>query len=241
MRQTAIIFLGLAAMALGQTGRVTGTVTDDSGAPVAGALVTASLQSAAPQGTKGPGGLPLFMPFPPKALSGATGDFEIDGLPAGTFRLCVEKAESSLLNPCLWVDRPASVEVSAAATASGVTVVAPRGTLLTVQILDAKGLLANPANNSDVRVGTSNGKMAFIPARVSGRDTRGTTMAVVVPRGQAALISVSSATYALADDTGKVFGVGQTDVPVSSAAVVAAASASATAPAVVTVQVMGRK
>lgn len=240
MRQTAVIFFGLAAMALGQTGRVTGTVTDDSGAPVAGALVTASLQSAAPQGTKGPGGLPLFMPFPPKALSGATGDFEIDGLPAGTFRLCVEKAESSLLNPCLWVDRPASVEVSPAATASGVTVVAPRGTLLTVQILDVKGLLANPANN-DLRVGTSNGRMAFIPARVSGRDATGRTMAIVVQPGLPATILISSTAFALADDKGNALGPGVTQIPVPSGTVVTAASASATAPPVVTVQVTGKK
>jgi hypothetical protein len=59
-------------------------------------------------------------------------------------------------------------------------------------------------------------------------------MSLAVPPGQPVNIALSSATFALADNTGKVFGAGETQIPVPSTAVLAAASASATAPPVVT-------
>jgi hypothetical protein len=85
-----IALLALAAMTFGQTGRITGTVTDDSGVPVACAFVTASLGTGLPPGTPSPGGLPLF----PKTPSGAKGDFEIDGLPAAPTRCVWKRGEA---------------------------------------------------------------------------------------------------------------------------------------------------
>jgi hypothetical protein len=64
-------------------------------------------------------------------------------------------------------------------------------------------------------------------------------MSLAVPRSRSVNIALSSATFALADSTGKAFGAGQTQIPVPSATVVAAASASASP--VVTVRVTGMR
>lgn len=240
MRQVLIVFFALAAIAFGQTGRITGTVTDDSGGPVAGALVTASLRSAVPPGTSGLGGLRLVMPFPPKTPSAAKGDSEIDGLLAGTYTLCVEKPESSMLNPCLWLDKPVNVNVAAGATVSSVSVVEPKGIILTVRVQDTKGVLSsNPA--ADLRIGAYNTKSHLVPARVSGRDGTGKTMAIVVPPGQAVNLPVSSAAFALADDKGKALTAAETQVPVGGDVVTRAATVPGAASPAFTVQVTGAK
>lgn len=200
MRHTIILLCAFATTALGQTGRITGTIVDDSGTPIQGARVAASLWSSAKPISFVPGRPPAFMPVPAKALSGSKGEFQVEGLFAGTYYVCVEKPEGAILNPCLWADPPASVDVAEGATTSGVSVAAAKGVTINVRVHDEKGLLsANPAKD-DVRVGIS--RRTFIPGRISGRDPAGRTMSVIVPRGQAASISVSSSAFALADDKG---------------------------------------
>jgi hypothetical protein len=238
MTQLTGIFLLGAALALCQAGRITGTVTDDSGAPIAGAIVTAGLRVAVVPGTTGPGGLPL--PYPPIGPTDDKGAFEIDNLPAGTFALCVDKFETAVLNPCWWKDQPVMTKVAAGAAVSGVSVVAPTGVIITVRVQDAKGLLSNLAND-DVRVGTYHGKSSFIPALVSGRDATGKTMTLAVLPGQALKLALSSSTYALADDKGNALGAGETQIPVAASALPSTSIASLTAPPVLTVQVTGKK
>jgi hypothetical protein len=227
MKQIAMIFFACAVAGLAQTGRITGTVTDDSGTPIVGALVMASLRSSPAPLTLVPGRPPFFMPVMANAAAGPKGEFQIDGLLVGTYAVCVENPERAFLNPCLWTDKPVTVDLAAGAAVSGVSVVAPKGVIVTVRVQDSQGLLAaNPAND-DVRIGTYHGKSPFIPARVSSRNATGKTMSLAVPGGQSMIVAVSSTTFALADNTGKAFGPGEIQIPVPSTAVVAAASASA--------------
>lgn len=237
MRQTTFLFFVLTATVSGQTGAVTGTVTDDTGSPIAGATVSAALRPPVPAGTHGPGGLPSFIPFPPKAPTSANGSFEIDGLPAGTYALCVDKLGSAVLNPCVWNDQPVLTTLAAGGTATGVSVVAPRGVVITIRVLDPKQLLIGDPRSDDVRIGTFHDSSSFIPALNSGGDMKGKTMSLVVPAGQPLNISVSSATHALADASGSPLGNGVTQIAVPSAAVANAGSAT---PAV-TIQVSGTK
>ena len=237
MTQLTAIFLLGAALALCQTGRITGTVTDDRGAPIAGAIVTAGLRAAVVPGTTGPKGLPL--PYPANGPTDDKGSFEIDNLPAGTFALCVDKFETAVLNPCWWKDQPVMTKVAAGATASGVSVVAPTGIVISVRVQDSQGLLTNLAND-DVRVGTYHGKSSFIPALVSSRDPNGKTVVLAVLPGQALSLAVSSSNYALADANGNVLGPGETQIPVAASALPGTASAAGAAP-VLTVQVTGTK
>ena len=143
-----------------------------------------------------------FMPVPAKDISGSKGEFEVSGLLAGKYRICVEKREAAILNPCLWADSPLIVDVGEGAAVRGVSAMAARGVTISVRVQDAKGLLrANPAKD-DVRVGTFHRASPFIPGIVSDRDPAGKTMSVIVPRGQAASVSVSSASFDLADAGG---------------------------------------
>ncbi len=239
MRQITILLFALAATALGQTGRITGTVVDDAGAAISGASVTAALWSTPQPIQLVPGKPPAFMPVPANALTGSKGEFQIEGLLTGKYHVCVEKPEAAMLNPCLWADAPVRVDVTTGATFSGVSVVAAKGVTVNVRVQDAKGLLmANPALD-DVRVGTFHRVSPFIPGQVSDRDPAGRTMSVIVPRGQAASISVSSASFALADEKG--VPLASTEIPVSAAAVGNAAVAVGAATPAVTVQITGPK
>ena len=239
MKQTAITFLAVAAMAIGQTGRISGTVIDDSGAPIAGATVTAGLWGSVPPGTRGPGGLPSFLPFPPKAPTGADGSFEIDALAPATYGLCVDKLGSAVLNPCLWGDQPVLRTLTAGGAVTGVSLVARKGVFLTIRVLDPNELLVRNPKSDDVRIGTYQGNSRFIPALVSGGDMKGKTMSLLVPAGQPVNISVSSATYALADATGKALGTGMAQIPVPSTALASATDKVSATPAV-TIQVTGK-
>ena len=237
MKKLAVVFLGVTMGALAQTGRITGTVTDDSGAAVAGAAVRASLRSSVSPGVTGPGGAPPFFPFPPVAASTATGGFEIDNLPAGKYTLCVEKPESTLLDPCLWTV-PVTLDVKAGATASGVSVVMSQGVELSILVQDGQGLLANAAAD-DVRVGTSYGRSTFIPAMVYARDATGKTMKLVVPPGLPLNLKVTSASFTLADAKGNALGAGG-QIPVAGPPAAAAGIAAPVGgPPAITVQVTG--
>ncbi|HPT28807.1 MAG TPA: carboxypeptidase-like regulatory domain-containing protein [Bryobacteraceae bacterium] len=222
MKQIIFLLCAFAASALGQTGRITGAVVDDSGTPIQGARVAASLWSSAKPVPFVAGRPPAFMPVPASALTGSKGEFEVSGLHAGKYYVCVEKPEAAILNPCLWADPPASVDVGEGAAVSGISVVAANGVTLNIRVQDAKGLLgANPASD-DVRVGTSHRRSPFIPGIVSGRDPAGKVMSVIVPRGQAATVSVSSASFALSDERGAALAGTEISVP---AEVVASAGA----------------
>lgn len=234
MKQTIVLLCMFAAVAFGQNGRITGTVVDDSGVPIVGASVTASLWSSVKPVPFVPGRPPAFMPIRASAPTGAKGEFEVSGLVAGKYYVCVEKREDAILNPCLWADPPVGADVGEDATVSGVSVVAARGVILHVRVQDAKGLLrVNPAFD-DVRVGTFHRKSPFIPGIVSGRDPAGKVMSVIVPRGQDATITVASEAFVLADEKGEALASTEIAVP---AAVVARGDA---APAV-TVHVTSAK
>lgn len=239
MKKIAIASCTLAVMALGQSGRITGVVTDDTGAPVGGAIVSAALRTGATPGTRGPGGLPSFMPFPPKAPTSGDGTFEIDALPAGTYALCVDKLGSALLNPCLWTSQPVLATLTAGGSAQGVSVVAPKGVFLTIRVLDPKkSLIRNPISD-DVHIGTYHGNSPFIPALVSGWDMKGKTMSLAVLPGQPVNLTVSSSAYALADANGISLGSGVAQIAVPAAVLASATSTLSPTPAV-TIQVTGK-
>ena len=113
-----------------------------------------------------------------------------------------EKRGSSMLNPCLWLDKPVNVNVAVGATVTGVSVVEPKGVILMVRVQDTKGVLSSDPAADDLRIGPYNTKSHFVPARVSGRDGTGKTIAIAVPPGQAVNLSVPSAAFTLAGDKG---------------------------------------
>jgi hypothetical protein len=137
------------------------------------------------------------VPFAANGLSGGNGQFEIDGLPVGTYQICVEKRSAALLNPCVWADKQQTATVAAGKTVSGVAVVAQQGVTITVRVDDVKGLMASNPAKDDILIGVGHGKSPFIMAAVESRDGAGKTMSLVVPSAQAANISVFSGSFAL--------------------------------------------
>jgi hypothetical protein len=241
MKQIAILFFTCAAAAVAQTGRISGTVIDDSGAPVVGAMVMASLRSSPAPVTPTPGQLPPFMPVMANAASGSKGDFEIKNLLVGTYALCVEASQGAYLNPCVWADQPVTVEMADGAVVKGVPVVAPRGVVITVRVRDLAGLLAADPAGDDLRIGTYNGRLPFIPARVSARDANGRTMSLVVPGGQSRTVAVSSGNFALADDKGTALASAETKISVNAPAIGSLPAGVGAATPTVIVQVTGKK
>ena len=239
MRQLTFSFLLTAAFCLGQTARVTGTVVDALGQPIAGALVRAAMRSSAkpiPLTSDRP---PAFMPVAAAVPSGTKGDFQIEGLYAATYAMCVYKPQSTVLDPCLWSDTPVVVTLAEGSTSSGVTVSAAQGTIVKIRILDPTGFLnANPGKD-DLRIGINRGKSPLIPVLPTSRDSVGKTMTVAVPIGQPLNFMVASTGLALAGEGGASLGAEESQISVPAAAL-ASAAAGSNAP-VLTISVTGPK
>jgi len=238
MRQLTFCFLLIAALCFGQSGRVTGTVVDASGQPITGALVRAAMRSSPKPIPFTPGKLPAFMPVA-SAPSGDKGEFQVDGLYAATYAMCVYKPESIVLDPCLWSDAPVVVTLAEGATSSGVTVTATQGTIINIRVLDPTGYVnANP-DKDDLRVGIHRGQSPFIPALPTSRDSGGKTMSVVVPIGQPVSLSVASAGLVLAGNAAASAGAEEAQISVPAEALANAAAGSKTP--VLTISVTGPK
>ena len=227
-----IAITGVAVASWAQnTGSIIGAVTDQNGNAVAGALVMAALKP--PSTAQAGGSAPVVL----YGSSGPTGAFEIDALPAGTYKLCMEKPGSQLLNPCIWSSSPVTASVTAGGKTSGVSVVAVSGATVTVRVADANGILASNPRANDLLIGVGHGTSPFIPARVVATDSGGRTFGIVVPAGSPINLSVYSSALALADQTGAAFGTNAVSIPLS-AGQTAASTASAGTPTV-TLQITG--
>ncbi len=240
MKRIAVSFVICASALTAQTARITGTVTDERGAPLSGARVSASLKASPKPVALVPGRPPAFMPVQAKSDSGTNGEFQIEGLLPGLYRLCVQKP-GGYLDPCLWADQPVTVELDDGATVSGAAVVARKGGTVTVRVQDPTGTLAaNPAA-SDLRVGVHNGNSPLIPALPTNRDANGQTLSVVVPQGKSVTLVVSSAKLALADATGAALKDGENQIVIPAANIpVTPAGVGAPEPTL-TIQVLGAK
>jgi len=222
MKHTIVLLLAVAGAAAAQTGVLKGTVTDESGSPIAGARVSASVVRSMAPLTLAANQRPSFLPAPADGATGPKGEFQVSGLSTATYTICVDVPGSDYLNPCFWSDQLATVEAQDGATASGVTIFLAKGVRILFRIDDPTGLLADPSVD-DVYIGASHGKFKFIPAQLYGRDAAGKTVGLAVPRGQAASVTISSKAFGIQDNQGK-------GIDGSSAIAVPAATTSSTTP-----------
>jgi len=195
-----VLGLGSAVLLCAQTGKITGTVTTDTGIPLPGMVVSASLRSAAsaPASKTAP---PAFMPIAAKATSDLLGRFEIDNLPDGAYALCGDPAGTAFLDPCLWAPAGSLIAIASGSAQTGATVVMRQGVPLVLRIADQTGNLYSHPATDDTALYTLNGKI-FIQARYSGRDAGGKTMVLVVPPGQGLNLFARSKAFSLADSKG---------------------------------------
>jgi len=103
-----------------------GTVVDaKTGKPVPAALVMAVQTGLPPLSTR----------------TGGDGAFQIDGLAAGKYSLCVQAQSDGYLDPCQWNGSPMTVTVVSGQAATGVVLRLTPASALNIQVLDSQKVL----------------------------------------------------------------------------------------------------
>src|SRR5271157_3171831 len=154
-----ILLLALPA-AFGQTGTasIAGAVLDSKTLkPIPGALVIANFQ-----------GMP---PLAKNTKSGGAGEFQIQGLPAGKYSLCVQAAGDQFLDPCMWTGIPTSVTLTAGQAATGVSLKLTAASILSIQVQDPQKALSQKTKDGrrpDLTLGVWGPKGLYYPAHGSG-------------------------------------------------------------------------
>lgn len=199
-----ILMLSLAApAAIGQTGigSIQGTILDAKTLkPVPAALVIAS-RAGAP-------------PFTRNTKSGGDGAFQIQGLSAGNYSLCVQAAGDQYLDPCLWNGTPATVTLTSSQAISGISVKVTAASVLNVQVQDAQKVLSQMTKDGrrpDLSLGVWGPKGLFYPVRASGSPASTGNLQggitsysyrLAVPRDTALKFYIASHDLKLGDATG---------------------------------------
>lgn len=132
-----------AACSLGQqrTASISGEVTDENKAPIAGARV---LYNSVRAVSRGPLGEPRWSGplVRSSVLSALDGSFIITGLPAATYYICVIGTAPEHLKSCAWGRPVRVVRLKAGDSVSGVALTVPSGTILKLTVQDPKGRIA---------------------------------------------------------------------------------------------------
>ncbi len=186
------------------TNAIQGTVTDETGAPISGAVVTYHLSTSYLPRLPGQSGWnPVLVPGT-AAVSGSvtassTGAFQTPSLPAGAYGICVYHPTEPYLDPCLWGP---PLTITPPGTAGPGHIVLPRGVFMTVNVNDPNGLLAQQSLiRSDLTVGVLFGTGAFQAAAETPSQT-GRSYQIAVPANQPLQCWIWSGSYNLSDENG---------------------------------------
>jgi hypothetical protein len=175
-----------------------GTVIDGkSQKPVPGALVMAVRT-----------GMP---PLSANTRSGGGGEFQIQGLAAGTYTICVQAQGDTYLDPCQWNSNPTTVTLAAGQAMAAVMVPIATASVLIVQVRDEQNLLSAKTSDGrtpELRVGVWGGRGWYHPARVSIGPAANSRTAVsyvyrlAVPRDMPLNMEIASHDLRLGDAAG---------------------------------------
>jgi hypothetical protein len=189
--------------AIGQTGSasITGTVLDaKTQKPIPAALVMA-VSSGTP-------------PFAKNTKSGGDGAFQIQGLAAGKYSLCVQAPGDGYLDPCQWNGTPTTVTLGSGQAASGVSLRLIAASVLSVQVQDAQKALSQKTKDGrrpELTLGVWGPKGLYYPARASGGPATAASLQgggssysyqVAVPRDTALKFYIASRDLKLGDAAG---------------------------------------
>jgi hypothetical protein len=202
MRLAALFVATATLLAAQQDSQVAGRVLDPGGAGVANAAVSL---------------FPMAAGGSIDATSNASGAFTMTGVPAGSYRMCVQAAAGDFLNPCQSGDEPATVDVSAGQRVNGVEIRLRRGKRIDIRIDDPQGTLAaseNPTVNAQVLVGVWGPNGLFQPASVMSSDVSGRTHSLVVPLDTDLKLTVSGRKLVIDDEAGTRVGESDEGIPV---------------------------
>jgi hypothetical protein len=183
------------------TGSISGTILDaKTQKPVPAALVTAS-RAGAP-------------PFTRNTKSGADGAYQIQGLTAGNYLVCVQASGDQFLNPCEWNGSPAGITLASGQAASGIKIALTPASVLNVQVNDAQKALSQLTKDGrrpDLSIGVWGPRGMYYPARAVSAPTGPTgpqastptySYKLAVPRDTALNFYIASRDLKLGDANG---------------------------------------
>jgi hypothetical protein len=127
-----------------QAASFSGTVVDDSDAPIGGATVH---YNNVPPGVQTPdGGFTTTGPLISTVIeTQADGSFQVQNVPPGTYLLCARGTLPQHLASCDW-QGTTRINLSAGQALQGITLVVARGTLLTFAVQDARSQIQDYAD-----------------------------------------------------------------------------------------------
>ncbi len=222
---TVVLLLIYAAMgsAAPQTGTILGLVTDDTGVPVANALVTYnSVPSASRDAT---GRIVWNGPRLSSAVrTGSDGTFVITGLPAAIYYLCASGVTATQLRSCEWTQATTRVDLSSAQTARGLKFVIAEGTLVVFQVSDPNGRIRDladlpivngrlPLTGGNFRIGVFAGTR-YAHAHLVSTANGVREYSIAIPKTATVKLFLET-TLGVLDTTGATIAVGQPSVSVA--------------------------
>jgi hypothetical protein len=155
-------------------------------------------------------------PLAKNTKSGGAGEFQIQGLTAGKYSLCVQAAGDQYLDPCLWTGSPTTVTLTSGQSAAGLSVKLTAASILTIQVQDPQKALSQKTKDGrrpDLTLGVWGPKGLYYPAHGSGSPAAAVTGSVqaggpgysyqlAVPRDTALNFFIASHDLKLGDATG---------------------------------------
>ena len=187
-----------AAFGQTRTASIAGTVLDGkTQKPIPAALVMAVRS-----------GLP---PLSKNTKTGGDGAFQIQGLPAGEYSLCVQAPGDGYLDPCQWNGNPTTVTLASGQAAAGVTLRLTAASVLTIQVQDAQKVLSQKSKDGrrpELTLGVWGPKGLYYPAHASGSPSAGGNLysvlayQIAVPRDAALKFHIASRDVHLGDAAG---------------------------------------
>ncbi len=226
-----LICLGLPAASLfAQAGSLAGLVTDESNKPISGAFITAHRET-----------LPIASG---RARAAANGTFQVNGLPAGSYTVCVQVPGSDFLDTCEWYILPLRVDVKAGQAVAGLKFKLHKGAIVHVRLNDPGKLLERSSTAKavpSVLMGVQTIRGLLRPVTLVSKDATGTTHAVTVPFDTALNFTVLSPQVSLSDEKGTPLAAPAGQAGLLGASNVPLAIPSGTIPKLLTFNVTGPK
>jgi hypothetical protein len=180
-RTVLVALLSASAFYAQSAAGIQGTVTDAvTKKPISGAFVTA-LRT----------GLP---PASQTASSAADGSFQVSGLPAGTYSLCVQVPGGAYVDPCQW-SSPSQVTLSAGQSYTGSSLTLSPGYPLQVYVADPNQLLSQKTadgRNPELIAGVWTSGGMFRPMYITTKASTGVTFSLTIPAATALNLRVAS-------------------------------------------------
>jgi len=225
LRFLSAILLAGAWSAIAQTGGISGTVTSAvDGSPVPGATVIyhrlVNFLPNTGSSTSNPQLAPGEVYFSTSSTTDAKGGHSVDGLPPGTYQVCINSPNLPFLDPCKWGEAP--LAIVAPAQISLLNIAAAPGVYLQVTINDVQGLL--PTSESGLldfphlTVGVYFGSGAFLAARRSSVGTGIQTYSMAVPTGVPLNLWLISRYVYLSDSAGNALATNGAKIPFTASA-----------------------